>query len=171
MENLKGMTIAILVEDGFEQVELSRPRIALDLAGAATRIVSPRREHVRAWNFKDWGEEFAVDIVLTRAQPSDFHALLLPGGVMNPDALRMQPKAVEFVKTFFDTGKPVAVICHGPWTVIEAGAPADGGSPRGHRSGPISGTRAPSGWTRRSLSTTTSCRVASPTTFRRSIER
>ena len=77
MENLKGMTIAILVEDGFEQVELSRPRIALDLAGAATRIVSPRREHVRAWNFKNWGEEFAVDIVLTRAQPSDFHALLL----------------------------------------------------------------------------------------------
>jgi protease I len=122
MENLKGMTIAILVEDGFEQVELSRPRIALDLAGAATRIVSPRHEHVRAWNFKDWGEEFAVDIVLTRAQPSDFHALLLPGGVMNPDALRMQPKAVEFVKAFFEAGKPVAVICHGPWTVIEAGA-------------------------------------------------
>jgi deglycase len=122
MENLKGMTIAILVEDGFEQVELSSPQTALKQAGAATRIVSPRREHVRAWNFKDWGEEFPVDIVLTRAQPSDFHALLLPGGVMNPDALRMEPKAVEFVKTFFDTGKPVAVICHGPGTVIEAGA-------------------------------------------------
>ncbi len=122
MENLKGMTIAILVEDGFEQVELSRPQRALDIAGADTRIVSPRREQVRAWNFKDWGEEFSVDVVLTRAQPSDFHALLLPGGVMNPDALRMQPKAVEFVKAFFDAGKPVAVICHGPWTVIEAGA-------------------------------------------------
>ena len=74
------------------------------------------------WNFKDWGEEFPVDIALDRARPQDFDALLLPGGVMNPDALRIQPKAVEFVKAFFDDGKPVAVICHGPWTVIEAGA-------------------------------------------------
>src|SRR5258705_1958559 len=122
MENLKGMTIAILVEDGFEQVELSRPQIALDLAGADTQIVSPKSHTIRAWNFTEWGDEFPVDVVLTRAQPSDFHALLLPGGVMNPDALRMQPKAVEFVKAFFDAGKPVAVICHGPWTVIEAGA-------------------------------------------------
>jgi len=122
MDSLKGMTIAILVEDGFEQVELTRPQRALDVEGADTRIVSPRRDHVRAWNFKDWGEEFPVDVGLTRAQSSDFHALLLPGGVMNPDALRMQPKAVEFVKAFFDAGKPVAVICHGPWTVIEAGA-------------------------------------------------
>jgi protease I len=122
MDSLKGMTVAILVEDGFEQVELTRPQRALDLEGADTRIVSPRRDHVRAWNVKDWGEEFPVDVVLTRAQSSDFHALLLPGGVMNPDALRMQPKAVEFVKAFFDAGKPVAVICHGPWTVIEAGA-------------------------------------------------
>jgi protease I len=122
MDSLKGMTIAILVEDGFEQVELTRPQRALDVEGADTRIVSPRRDHVRAWSFKDWGEEFPVDVVLTRAQSSDFDALLLPGGVMNPDALRMQPKAVEFVKAFFDAGKPVAVICHGPWTVIEAGA-------------------------------------------------
>jgi len=122
MENLKGMTIAILVEDGFEQVELTRPQRALDIAGADTRIVSPRRERVRAWNFRDWGEEFPVDVPLTRARSDDFNALLLPGGVMNPDALRMQPKAVEFVKAFFDASKPVAVICHGPWTVIEAGA-------------------------------------------------
>ena len=122
MNDLKGMRIAILIENGFEQVELTRPQKALDVAGADTRIVSPRREIVRAWNHVDWGEEFPVDVALTAAQPGEFHALLLPGGVMNPDALRMQPRAVEFVKAFFDAGKPVAAICHAPWTVIEAGA-------------------------------------------------
>ena len=122
MDSLKGMTVAILVENGFEQVELTGPQEALNLGGAETHIVSPQREHVRAWNFTEWGDEFRVDIPLSRAQSSDFDALLLPGGVMNPDTLRMQPRAVEFVKAFFDAGKPVAVICHGPWTVIEAGA-------------------------------------------------
>jgi protease I len=121
-ESLKGLKVAILVEDGFERVELVDPRRALDQAGAETRIVSPRGERVRSWNFTEWSEPFPVDVVLDRAQPDDFDALLLPGGVMNPDALRMQPKAVAFVKAFFDAGKPVAVICHGPWTVIEAGA-------------------------------------------------
>jgi len=110
------------VEDGFEQVELTDPRKALDQAGAETRIVSPKGERVRAWNFTDWGDEFPVDVALDRAQPRDFDALLLPGGVMNPDSLRIQPKAVAFIKAFFDAGKPVASICHGPWTVIEAGA-------------------------------------------------
>jgi protease I len=122
MVNLKGMRIAILIEQGFEQVELTRPQKALDVAGADTRIVSPQRERVRAWNSKEWGDDFPVDVPLAHARPDDFEALLLPGGVMNPDALRMQAKAVEFVKAFFDAGKPVAVICHGPWTVIEAGA-------------------------------------------------
>jgi protease I len=121
-ENLKGVKVAILVEDGFEQVELTEPRKALDQAGAETRIVSPKGERVRAWNFTDWGDEFPVDVALDRAQPRDFDALLLPGGVMNPDSLRIQPKAVAFIKAFFDAGKPVASICHGPWTVIEAGA-------------------------------------------------
>ena len=121
-DNLKGLKVAILVEDGFERVELVDPRRALDQAGAVTRIVSPRGERVRSWNFTEWSEPFPVDVVLDRAQPDDFDALLLPGGVMNPDALRMQPKAVAFVKAFFDAGKPVAVICHGPWTVIETGA-------------------------------------------------
>ena len=121
-ENLKGLKVAILVEDGFEQVELTDPRKALDDAGAETRIVSPKGERVRAWNFTDWGDEFPVDVALDRAQPRDFDALLLPGGVMNPDSLRIQPKAVAFIKAFFDAGKPVASICHGPWTVIEAGA-------------------------------------------------
>jgi protease I len=122
MDELKGLTVAILVEDGFEQVELTRPQRALDLAGAETRIVSPRAERVRGWNIKEWGESVPVDEPLALAQPGDYDALLLPGGVMNPDALRMQPKAVQFVKAFFEAGKPVAVICHGPWTVIEADA-------------------------------------------------
>jgi protease I len=122
MDQLKGLKVAILVEDGFEQVELTKPQKSLDAAGANTQIVSPRRDQVRAWNFREWGEEFPVDVPLSRALAQDFDALLLPGGVMNPDRLRMQPAAVEFVKSFFDAGKPVAVICHGPWTVIEAGA-------------------------------------------------
>ncbi|MDQ1468902.1 MAG: protease [Bryobacterales bacterium] len=122
MDNITGVKVAILVEDGFEQVELIEPRKALDQAGATTSIVSPRSPRVRGWNFTNWGEELPVDVPLDRARPDDFDALHLPGGVMNPDFLRMQPKAVAFVKAFFDAGKPVSVICHGPWTVIEAGA-------------------------------------------------
>ncbi len=121
-ENLEGLKVAILVADGFEQVEMTEPRKALDRAGAETRIVSPKDKRVRAWNFTDWGDEFPVDVPLDWARPQDFDALLLPGGVLNPDKLRMQPKAVAFVKAFFDAGRPVAAICHGPWTVIEAGA-------------------------------------------------
>jgi protease I len=122
MENLKGLKVAILVTDGFEEVELTRPRSALNEAGATTSVVSPKNQRVRGWNHTDWGSDVPVDVALERAQPKDFDALVLPGGVMNPDALRMQPKAVEFVKAFFDAGKPVAVICHGPWTIIETGA-------------------------------------------------
>jgi protease I len=121
MGNLKGLKVAILVDDGFEQVELVEPRKALDEAGAETTIVSPKNGRVRGWNFTDWGDELSVDMTLDHVKPHDFDALLLPGGVMNPDKLRMQPKAVGFVRAFFDAGKPVAVICHGPWTVIEAG--------------------------------------------------
>lgn len=122
MEDLKGVRVAILITDGFEQVEMVQPREALDQAGAATSVISPKRQSVRAWNFTEWGEEFPVDVQLDDADPEGFDALLLPGGVMNPDTLRMQPKAVAFAKAFFDADKPVAVICHGPWTVIEAGA-------------------------------------------------
>jgi PfpI family intracellular protease len=121
-DNLNGLNVAILVTDGFEQVELSRPRKALDEAGATTKIVSPKDERVRAWNFINWGDELQVDVPLDQAKPEQFDALLLPGGVINPDALRMQPKAVAFAKAFFDANKPVAAICHGPWTVIETGA-------------------------------------------------
>jgi PfpI family intracellular protease len=121
-ESLKGYRVAILVTDGFEQVELTEPRKALDEAGAATQIVSPKDKHVRAWNFTDWSIELPVDVRLEQAKQEDFDALLLPGGVLNPDALRIEPNAVAFVKAFFDVGKPVAAICHGPWTVIETGA-------------------------------------------------
>jgi protease I len=121
MDNLKGVKVAILVTDGFEQVELTEPRKALDEAGAETRIVSPKNEQVRGWKFTDWGDRLPVDVALDSAKPQDFDALLLPGGVMNPDSLRIVPNAVEFIRAFFDAGKPVAAICHGPWTVIEAG--------------------------------------------------
>lgn len=121
-ENLEGLKVAILVDDGFEQVELIEPRKALNQAGAETCIVSPKGERVRGWALTDWGDELPVDVPLDGAKPDDFDALLLPGGVFNPDALRMQPKAVAFVKAFFEAGKPVASICHGPWTVIEAGS-------------------------------------------------
>src|SRR5947209_15772014 len=122
MANIKGLKVAILIEDGFEQVEMVKPRAALDDAGAETSVVSPRPQRVRGWNLVEWGQEFPVDIPLDNADPHNFDALLLPGGVMNPDKLRMEPRAVAFAKSFFDSGKPVAVICHGPWTVIEAGA-------------------------------------------------
>lgn len=120
-ENLESLRVAILVDDGFEHIELIEPRKALDQAGAETRIVSPKEKRVRGWNFTDWGDHLLVDAPLDWTKPDDFDALLLPGGVLNPDALRMQPKAVAFVKAFFDAGKPVASICHGPWTLIEAG--------------------------------------------------
>lgn len=122
MKELKDATVAILVENGFEWAELVEPRKALDEAGAKTSIVSPRDKRVRGWKSSQWGEELPVDAPLDTARPEDFDALLLPGGVMNPDKLRMQPKAVAFVKSFFDAEKPVAVICHGSWTIIEAGA-------------------------------------------------
>jgi protease I len=100
-DTLKGLKVAILVTDGFEKVELTEPREALDEAGAETRIVSPKSDRVRSWNFTDWDQELTVDVNLAQAKPDDFDALLLPGGVINPDALRIQPKAVAFVKAFF----------------------------------------------------------------------
>jgi protease I len=121
-QSLKGIRVAILATDGFEQAELTEPRKALDQAGATTEVVSPKQGKVRGWKFKEWGDEVPVDQALEDADPKDYDALVLPGGVINPDALRMQPKAVTFVKAFFDSGKPVAAICHGPWTVLEAGA-------------------------------------------------
>jgi len=119
--SLNGLAVAVLVDDGFEQSELLKPREALDAAGATTRVVSPKDGRVRGWNHAEWGEQVKVDVPLEQARADDYGALLLPGGVMNPDKLRMNPKAVAFVKAFFDAGKPVAAICHGPWTVLESG--------------------------------------------------
>jgi len=119
---LKGKKVAILVAEGFEQVELTDPRKALDEAGADTRIVSPAKGEVQGWKHFDKADKFKVDVPLEQADASEFDALLLPGGVANPDQLRLQPEAVQFVREFFDAGKPVAAICHGPWTLIEAGA-------------------------------------------------
>jgi protease I len=120
--DLTAKKIAILVDEGFEQVELIKPRKALDKIGAETKVISPQEGEVRGWNMKRWGKSIAVDVPLDSADPAQFDALLLPGGVMNPDKLRTNPKAVEFVKHFFDAGKPVAAICHGPWTIVEADA-------------------------------------------------
>lgn len=118
--DLNGLKIAILVAEGFEQLELTEPKKALEAAGAHTQIVSPAKTRVQGWNHFEKGDSFTVDVPLEKANSGDFDALLLPGGVANLDQLRMIPKAVQFVRDFFDAGKPVAAICHGPWPLIEA---------------------------------------------------
>jgi len=117
---LRGKRIAVLLTEGFEQIEMTSPREALEKAGAEVEIVSPAGETVRAWDLTKWGKTFQVDVLLKRASPDEYDALMLPGGVMNPDKLRLDKRAVEFVRAFFDDGKPVAAICHAPWTLIEA---------------------------------------------------
>src|SRR5579872_5256439 len=119
--NLQGKKIAILATDGFEQAELLEPRKALEEAGASTQVVSPSGPKIRGWHEKNWGQEVAVDVPLDSAKASDYDALLLPGGVMNPDTLRMNERALQFIREIVDDGKPVASICHGPWTLAEIG--------------------------------------------------
>src|SRR5690348_5491799 len=121
-EQLRGKRVAALVANGFEQVELTEPKKALEDAGATVDIVSPEQGAVRGWNHKEWGTSMNVDRPLGDARAGDYDALLLPGGVMNPDHLRMNPAAVDFVKQFVKAGKPIAAICHGPWTLVEAAA-------------------------------------------------
>ena len=121
MVELNNCRVAIVVTDGFEQVELTEPRKALEQAGARTEIISPNKKKVKGWNFKEWGEEIRVDVPIDQARASNYDALLLPGGVMNSDKLRMDDQVLNFVREFFDAGKPVAAICHGPWTLIDAG--------------------------------------------------
>ena len=121
MKGLNGKKVAILVADGFEQIELTEPKKALEEAGAKASIVSPEQGKVKGWQHTEWGDEMPVDVPLGKAKAGEFDALLLPGGVMNPDHLRRNPEALKFVKAFFDAGKPVAAICHGPWTLIDAG--------------------------------------------------
>jgi protease I len=119
---LRGKRIAALVDDGFEQVELTEPKQALENAGAQVDIVSPQPQKVKGWQHTQWGDEFQVDRRLDSINAGEYDALLLPGGVMNPDRLRMNGRAVALVKAFADAGKPIAAICHGPWTLIDAGA-------------------------------------------------
>lgn len=119
-QELRGQKIAILATDGVEQSELTEPWRALDEAGAETTLVSIKSGEIKAWNHGDWGEMFPVGETVDNVDASQFDALLLPGGVRNPDRLRMDPKAVDFVRDFFEEGKPVASICHGAWMLAEA---------------------------------------------------
>jgi protease I len=117
---LNGKRIAILATDGVEQAELTEPRKALDAAGAKTELVSPAKGKLQAWQHMEKGDKFAVDVELEAAKATNYDALVLPGGVANPDQLRTMPKAVEFVISFFAQDKPVAAICHAPWMLVEA---------------------------------------------------
>ena len=119
-KQLEGLKVAILATDGFEQVELTEPRKALDEAGALTHVVAPDGRSIKGWDRTDWGDSVDVDQTLDETSPDMYDALLLPGGVLNPDKLRMNEKALDFVRHFFQSGKPVAAICHGPQTMIDA---------------------------------------------------
>ncbi len=119
-EKLSGKKVAILVTDGFEQVEMTKPREALNEAGAETKIVSIKSGKIQGVNHDEKGDKFDVDLTLGEARADDFDALLIPGGLMNPDAMRQEESAIAFVRGFFEAGKPVAVICHGPQVLINA---------------------------------------------------
>ena len=121
MEELKGRRVAMLTENGFEQVELTDPKAELEKSGVRVDIISPQKDKVKAWDKKDWGIELPVDVQVDDADVANYDALVLPGGVLNPDKLRMNEKAVAFTRSFLESGKPVAAICHGPQTLIETG--------------------------------------------------
>lgn len=118
---LSGKKVAILAADGFEEVELTKPKKALEDAGAETSVISIKPGKIQGMNHADKGDTVAVDLTLADARPEDFDALMIPGGLMNPDTLRSTKEALEFVRPFFTEGKPVAAICHGPWVLIDAG--------------------------------------------------
>ncbi len=119
-QDLNGKRVAIVVTKGFEEIELTDPREALDAAGAETVLISPEQGTVKSWTDKNWGNDFPVDLPLSEARAGDFDALLLPGGVMSPDKLRMEKDAVQLVRDFATAKKPIASICHGPWLLAEA---------------------------------------------------
>jgi protease I len=119
MSQLKNLKVAILTENGFEQSELTSPREAMEKAGVTVHIVSPQAKEVKAWDVDHWGISVPVDVTLEKVKAEDYDGLMLPGGVLNPDKLRTNQKAVNFVKHFLEQGKPVASICHGPQTLIE----------------------------------------------------
>jgi protease I len=118
---LSGKRVAVVATDGFEQVELTEPVKALKGAGADVKVISPKSGEIQGYNHHDKPDGIPVDQTLDRASPDRFDALVLPGGVINPDALRIEPKAISFIRHFVESGKPIAAICHGPWTLINAG--------------------------------------------------
>ncbi len=118
---LRGATIAILATDGFEQVELTKPKQALEDAGATVHVVSPESGSIEGWDEDDWGDEVSVDVTLGDADAASYDALVLPGGQINPDKLRINDDALAFVKAFASAGKPIAAICHAPWLLAETG--------------------------------------------------
>jgi protease I len=120
-EELKGQKIAVLATDGVEQVELTEPVKALKAAGAEVRVVSNKDDEIQGFRHHDKGTKIPVDESLDEAEPDDFDGLVLPGGVINPDALRLVPQAIDFIRHFVAEKKPIAAICHGPWTLIDAG--------------------------------------------------
>jgi protease I len=120
-DELRGRKIAILATDGFEQVELTDPKKNVENAGAATEVLSVKEGSIKGWKFGEWGESVRVDKLVSKANIDDYDALILPGGQINPDKLRMDKSAVDFVRRFVASGKPVAAICHGPWMLVEAG--------------------------------------------------
>ena len=122
MEQLSNRKIAILSENGFEQSELTEPKKALEDAGATVHIISPQKDKIKAWDEGNWGIDVKVDKHLSAANPEDYDGLMIPGGVMNPDYLRRDQYCINFVKAFFEAGKPIASICHGPQLLIETGA-------------------------------------------------
>ncbi|MGB3541967.1 type 1 glutamine amidotransferase domain-containing protein [Rubrivirga sp.] len=125
MPSLSDKAVAILATDGFEQSELTSPRDALQKAGAIVHIVSPASGSIKGWDQGDWGESVEVDVALEDATAGDYDALVLPGGQINPDKLRIEDAALEFVEAFATAGKPIAAICHAPWLIIEAGLAKD----------------------------------------------
>lgn len=121
MGKLTGKVVAIITENGFEEVELTSPKEAMEKEGATVHIVSPQKDKVKSWDSKDWGKDFTVDKTLDEARAEDYDAIMIPGGVINPDLLRRSNKAISFINSFFEQGKPVASICHGPQVLIETG--------------------------------------------------
>ena len=121
MASLSNRRVAILTEEGFEQVELTSPKQALEAAGATVHVISPKSGTIKAWDKTNWGITINVDKQLSEVSPDDYDALVLPGGVLNPDKLRQNKDAVAFASAFLDEGKPVAAICHGPQLLIETG--------------------------------------------------
>jgi protease I len=121
-QSLDGLKVAVLATDGFEQVELTKPVEALKAAGATVEVVAPKAGEIQGFNHHEKGDSTPVDRSLAEASPDDYDAIVLPGGVINPDQLRLEPQAIDFIRYFSHAGKPIAAICHGPWTLIDAGA-------------------------------------------------